>query len=156
LWRHGISGDRPIALVRVAESEELPLVRQLLVAHTYWRLKGLEVDLVILNEHPTGYFEEFHHQLQDLTRTSDAPTMIDNTPGVLLRKAAHIVDEDKVLLQAFARVVLTGERGSLAAQVDRLEPAALLPGRLVGKRRRTDRDGRPRGKGLTRVDLLFA
>src|SRR5262249_60195109 len=48
LWRHGISGDRPIALVRIGDIEEVPLVRQLLAAHAYWRLKGLEADLVIL------------------------------------------------------------------------------------------------------------
>ncbi len=42
LWRYGISGDRPILLVQCGEAEEVPLVRQLLVAHAYWRMKGLE------------------------------------------------------------------------------------------------------------------
>src|SRR5207244_1036111 len=41
LWGHGISGDRPIVLVRIGEAQQLSLVRQLLLAHTYWRLKGL-------------------------------------------------------------------------------------------------------------------
>ncbi|HEV3116859.1 MAG TPA: glucoamylase family protein, partial [Gemmataceae bacterium] len=63
LWRYGISGDKPIVLVRIAEIEEIPLVRQLLAAHSYWRLKGLEVDLVLLNEHQTGYFEELNQEL---------------------------------------------------------------------------------------------
>src|SRR5207244_6522527 len=40
LWRYGISGDNPILLVFVSEAEELTLVRQLLAAHTFWRLKG--------------------------------------------------------------------------------------------------------------------
>src|SRR5205823_6275781 len=71
LWRYGISGDNPIVLVRIAEIEELPLVRQLLAAHSYWRLKGLEVDLVLFNEQQTGYFEELHHQLENLVRGSD-------------------------------------------------------------------------------------
>ena len=48
--RYGISGDLPIVLVRIDEAEDLDLVRQLLRAHEYWRLKGLAVDLVILNE----------------------------------------------------------------------------------------------------------
>src|ERR1051326_5410653 len=60
LWRYGISGDKPIVLARIAEVEQLPLIQHLIAAHHYWRLKGLEADLVIINEHATGYFEELH------------------------------------------------------------------------------------------------
>ena len=65
LWRHGISGDRPIVLVRIGEADELALVRQLLAAHAYWRLKGLEVDLVMLNEDPAGYLEELQQRVAE-------------------------------------------------------------------------------------------
>ncbi len=41
LWAHGISGDLPIVLVRIDEAEDLAIVRQLLRAHEYWRLKLL-------------------------------------------------------------------------------------------------------------------
>jgi cyclic beta-1,2-glucan synthetase len=34
------------------------LVRDLLSAQQYWRVKGLRVDLVILNEHPSDYLDE--------------------------------------------------------------------------------------------------
>ena len=55
LWAHGISGDLPIVVVRIDEAEDLDIVRQLLRAHEYWRLKLLDVDLVILNEHGASY-----------------------------------------------------------------------------------------------------
>ena len=45
LWRLGLSGDRPIVLVRVGQPEELDIIRQLLQAHAYWRLHGLQVRL---------------------------------------------------------------------------------------------------------------
>ena len=50
LWRHGISGDFPIVLVRIDRPEERGLVRDLLRAQEYWRTKGLVADLVIINE----------------------------------------------------------------------------------------------------------
>ena len=50
LWAHGISGDLPLAAVWVENPQGLPLVRELLVAHTYWRLRGFTADLVILNQ----------------------------------------------------------------------------------------------------------
>jgi cyclic beta-1,2-glucan synthetase len=121
LWRYGISGDNPIVLVRITHVEELPLVRQMLAAHVYWRLKGLEVDLVILGEQETGYLEELHQQLQSLVRGSDDHALLDKRGGVFLREAANMPKEDPILLQAAARCVLAGNRGSLASQVEGLE-----------------------------------
>ena len=64
LWAHGISGDLPIVLVRIDEAEDLDIVRQLLRAHEYWRLKLLDVDLVILNEHGATYAQDLHDSLE--------------------------------------------------------------------------------------------
>ena len=50
LWRYAISGDLPIVLLRIADPANIDLARQLVRAHAYWRLHGLSVDLVILNE----------------------------------------------------------------------------------------------------------
>jgi cyclic beta-1,2-glucan synthetase len=52
LWSYAISGDLPIVLIRVSESESAPLVRQVLQAQEYWRVNGLHVDVVVLNDHP--------------------------------------------------------------------------------------------------------
>jgi cyclic beta-1,2-glucan synthetase len=123
LWKHGISGDRPIALLYVEEVEQLPLVRQLLLAHTYWRAKGLEVDLVILNQHASGYFEELHQQLQTLVRTSNSHGLIDKPGGVFVRKADALSQDDQLLLEAAARVVLSGSQGALGPQLDAHERA---------------------------------
>ena len=43
-----------------------PLVRQVLQAQEYWRLKGLSADVVILNEHAESYRDEMHEQLEAL------------------------------------------------------------------------------------------
>jgi cyclic beta-1,2-glucan synthetase len=155
LWRFGISGDKPIVLAQIAETEELPLIRQLLLAHTYWRLKGLEVDLVILNEHAASYREELQQQLLTLVRTSDAHTLVDKPGGVFVRQAAHLSGEDKVLLQAAARVVLTGNGGTLAAQIDRQPSRPALPSPLV-PREKYKEDRSPAAAAEGREDLLFA
>ena len=71
LWRHGISGDLPILLVRVSgerEDQEGALVRHVLQAQEYWRLKGLSADLVILNDHPVSYLDEMQERLDGTPR----------------------------------------------------------------------------------------
>ncbi|HZY90673.1 MAG TPA: glucoamylase family protein, partial [Gemmataceae bacterium] len=153
LWRHGISGDKPIVLARVSEADDRPLVRQLLLAHAYWRLQGLEVDLVLLNEHASGYIEELQQELLAMVRASDSHGLIDKPGGVFVRKADHLAEEDKVLLQSAARVVLAGNRGSLAAQVDRHERRQALPNRLnPAEPKREAEPARP----APRADLVFA
>ena len=64
LWGYGISGDLPIVLLRDrATRAKIDLVRQLVQAHAYWRLKGLAVDLVIWNEDHSGYRQVLQDQI---------------------------------------------------------------------------------------------
>src|SRR5260370_26703009 len=60
LWAHGISGDIPIVLVRIDEPEDVGLVRQLLRAHAYWRMKQLAAPLGILNEPAPSFVQHLH------------------------------------------------------------------------------------------------
>ena len=71
LWPFGISGDLPIVLVRISEEEDISFVRQLLRAHDYWRLRGLGVDLVILNERPASYAQDLQRSLDNIVRMAD-------------------------------------------------------------------------------------
>ena len=127
LWARGISGDLPIVLVRIDEAEDLDIVRQLLRAHEYWRLKLLDVDLVILNEHGATYAGDLHDALEAVVRTSQSilvPEGHRGRGGVHILRGDQLSTEDRTLLQAAARAVLLSRRGSLADQVIRLERAA--------------------------------
>ncbi len=121
LWRLGISGDRPIVLVRIAARDELPLARELLAAQACLRLKGLETDLVLLVEEPASDEGELSRRLSDLIRAAGCYEQTDQPGGVFVRKAAELVNDQKVLLQAAACIVLIGDRGSLADQLDRTD-----------------------------------
>ena len=47
LWAYSISGDVPIVLARITDHEHLVLVRQMVQAHAYWRLKGVAAGVVL-------------------------------------------------------------------------------------------------------------
>ncbi len=66
LWGYAISGDLPIVLLRVRDTENLRLVQDLLTAHAYWRMKGLLTDLVIWNEDVSGYRQTLNDQIMGL------------------------------------------------------------------------------------------
>ena len=73
LWALGISGDLPIVLLRIDHGEDREIVRQLLRAHHYWRMKGLAVDLVIVNEQAHSYAAELQGTLESHPREPTAP-----------------------------------------------------------------------------------
>jgi cyclic beta-1,2-glucan glucanotransferase len=137
LWAHGISGDLPIVLCRIDEAEHLEIVRQLIRAHSYWRMKQLAVDLVIVNERNTSYVQDLQAALETVVRVNmsrSAPEK-DNAPGsVFLLRADLLSVEVRNLLQTVARVVIVSRNGGLAKQVKRLleiapaaEPPSLKP-----------------------------
>ncbi len=72
LWRLGISGDRPIVLARIDDVDDRGLLRQLLTAHEYWNLKGLAVDLVLLNDQAVTYAPGVQEHLQTLVRDAQS------------------------------------------------------------------------------------
>ncbi|HEX4112005.1 MAG TPA: glucoamylase family protein [Stellaceae bacterium] len=131
LWPQGLSGDLPIVLVRIDDTSDLNIVRQLLLAHEYWRMKLLSVDLVILNERSASYAQDLQGALEALVRANQArPAAV----GEGARGAVFILRSDLVsaelrnLLVSVARAVLVGGRGSLAEQVKRVsEPKPVAP-----------------------------
>ncbi len=122
LWAHGISGDLPIVLVRIDEAEDVGIIRQLLRAHEYWRLKRLSVDLVILNEKPPSYEQELQGSLDDLVRASQQRISSDPNDvhgNIILLRGDLISPQERTLLQTAARAVLLSRHGTLAEQVIR-------------------------------------
>ena len=122
LWPHGISGDLPVVLMRVIGDDDVALVRQVLQAQEYWRLKGLNADVVILNEDPSSYLDEIHAQLTALLDNGPWRMWKHRSGGAYLLRADLIGQVERTLIAAVARAVLGGDRGDLRAQLDKPHP----------------------------------
>ncbi|MBI2203895.1 MAG: glycosyl transferase [Candidatus Rokubacteria bacterium] len=153
LWAHGISGDLPIVLVQIDEPEDIGIVRQLLRAHEYWGMKRLAVDLVILNERAPSYLQDLQSALETLLRTSRS---IGPDDGHAPHGHVSIVRGDRVtarqrdVLQAVARAVLSGRRGTLAEQLAHAQRPDSAP--AAAPRRATATKPEP-GAAVTSRDL---
>jgi cyclic beta-1,2-glucan synthetase len=128
LWSYSISGDLPIVLLHVHSHEQIGLVKQLVQAHAFWRLKGLAVDLVIWNEDHGSYRQTLHDQILGLITASGGSYLSDKPGGIFVRAAEQIPAEDRILFQTVARVVINDNKGALAEQINRRAiPRALAP-----------------------------
>jgi cyclic beta-1,2-glucan synthetase len=151
LWRYGISGDLPILLIRLDDAEPVDLLREVLLAHEFWRLNGLTVDLVVLNEEPSSYLQPQQEQTLKVLRASPTQAPLDQPGGVFVRRTDQMPEPDQVLLQATARAVLLSSQGSLTRQLRRAAPrqaALAMPFAARG--------GRPEAvTPVARPELLF-
>jgi len=118
LWSHGISGDVPIVVLRISDTEKIEIVRQLIQAHSYWRMKGLTVELVILNDDVSVYRQSLQDRITSLISSGIAGQMLDRPGGIFVRRLEQMPNDDRILLQAVARIVLDDEGGTLAQQVE--------------------------------------
>ncbi|AKU12173.1 beta-(1,2)-glucan production associated transmembrane protein [Azoarcus sp. CIB] len=134
LWGYAISGDLPIVLLQIGDSANIDLVRQLVQAHAYWRLKGLAVDLVIWNEEHSGYRQRLQEQIMGLIASGTEASVIDRPGGIFVRPAEQMSGEDRILLQSVARAIITDGRGTLVEQLDRRPLAEPRPPRFVPSR----------------------
>jgi len=114
LWSTGISGDLPIALVRISEEDEVPFVLQMVNAHEYWRQKRLSVDLVILNNRASSYAQDLQKSLEAIIHpTQWTGEAADGQGKIYLVRADLLGSEGRDALRAAARVDLSARRGSL-------------------------------------------
>ncbi|KIC96035.1 GH36-type glycosyl hydrolase domain-containing protein [Flavihumibacter solisilvae] len=131
LWSYSISGDIPIVLLHVHDSENISMVKQLVQAHAYWKLKGLAVDLVIWNEDYGTYRQALQEQILGLITASGGNFIADKPGGIFVRSAEQISHEDRILFKTVARVIIDDSKGPLTEQMVKRPSSKAIPAQLV-------------------------
>ena len=130
LWRFAISGDLPIILLHIGDINRIDLVKQVLQAHAYWRMKGLAADLVIVNEDFSGYRAVLQDLIMGLINAGPEAQVIDKPGGVFVRRSEELTEDERVLLQTVARIVFSDTAETLIEQVERRVSAERASDRL--------------------------
>ena len=130
LWRFAISGDLPIVLLRIGDLNRIDLVKQVLQAHAYWRMKGLAADLVIVNEDFSGYRAVLQDRIMGLINAGPEAQIVDKPGGVFVRRAEELSEDERVLLQTVARIVYSDTAETLVEQLERRVSSERVSDRL--------------------------
>ncbi|WP_373483707.1 GH36-type glycosyl hydrolase domain-containing protein [Acetobacterium sp.] len=134
LWKYGISGDNPIVVVDLCNIDQVKLLVEVLKAHEYWRLMGLNVDLVILSEEEYSYSLPLYALISDMVLSKQTQEMLKISEDLFILEKNKIAATDIPLLYAVARVILKGGMGTLREQLEcvRETPTArLIPEKIV-------------------------
>jgi len=109
LWTCGISGDRPIVLLRIAGESGLDRARELLRAQLHWRSQQFGVDVVLLNLAGGGSAKGLRATLDALVKEQRALLQAgpeEAQAGVFALHNNEITDALRDGLATAARVVL--------------------------------------------------
>lgn len=117
LWKFTISGDLPIVLLRIQNPAQLQLVQQLIQAHSYWRLHGLETDLIMWNDDHGSYPQFLQSHIVELITAITGTNIIGKHGGIFLLTPDQVTENDAVLLQSAATIFLSDENGDLQEQL---------------------------------------
>jgi len=108
LWAYGISGDDPIAVFRISTTEQLKELKKMLKGHLLWRHRGLQVDLVIINDHPPSYADELQEGIQRVVETLNSGHQENGESDIFILRSDRLPEEDLTLILTVASVVFEG------------------------------------------------
>ncbi|MDZ7757970.1 GH36-type glycosyl hydrolase domain-containing protein [Rhodohalobacter sp.] len=102
LWVYGISGDLPLVIFKMDQTDQIKHLKKMLKAHAFWRLKGLQTELLILNDHAPSYADEVHEAIIQLIESSSERGFMNKFGGIFLHRTDKMPPEDLALVNSVA------------------------------------------------------
>lgn len=105
LWKYGITGDYPIVLVEVHESESLNLVKEVLKAYEYYKSRSIFVDVVVINREKDEYKSIVKREIEKEKYRMNTMYDFMSTPGeIFVLDDNNVSAEESILLNMVARL----------------------------------------------------
>ena len=119
LWKYGISGDLPILLVKIKDINDIDIIKEVLSAYEFFRVKNISIDLVILNEEKESYENYVKDAIQSEIINKNLAYLLNLPGGIYCLD--NIEKQDKKLLETRANLVINANYSSLALQMEDIE-----------------------------------
>lgn len=124
LWRFGISGDIAILLMEIGSMEHSGHAKEMLRAFEYYKVHGLLLDLVFINDAPEREREGLTHFIYGMANTEHLWAEHSDAGRVYVLNGSDVTEAERILLRTVARLTFTTTDGiTIAQQLRRLEVA---------------------------------
>lgn len=118
-WKYGISGDLPIMLVTIDSVNDIYVVKQMLKAHEYLRVKGIDTDLIILDYEKNVYEQYVKEQILQEILNMQIGYLQNISGGIYLLNKNEIEDED--LFKFRANIIIPANKGNVLEAIKEME-----------------------------------
>ncbi len=113
LWKYGISGDLPILLIKIKDVNDNYVIKEMLKAYEYLRVKNIQTELVIIDEEKHSY-ENYVKEIIETDILNSHMGYLKNVKGGIFHISKNEVSkEDIELLEFLATVIIDSSKGGI-------------------------------------------
>lgn len=117
LWAYGISGDAPIVLVILEKTDEVEILFELLKAQEFWRIKALNVNLVVLIQEENSYTNPLSSLVKEIVYDNQTSGVLNKLGDIFVLINNNMADGDADLLKTIARLIFKGNGETMSQQL---------------------------------------
>jgi len=118
-WKMGISGNYPIALFFIRSVDDVHILRQAIQCYAYWKAKGIEIDIILLNNQPGSYLKTSDDEIDFMIRQARDSFSKNEGSSIYQVKSYLISSEDQEIIISGARFIMDSQKGTLAEVVNK-------------------------------------
>ena len=122
LWRFGISGDHAIVLMEIDDINKSGFAKEMLRAFEYYKVHGLVLDLVFINDVPGDDHDGLTHFIRNMANTEHLWASHEQEGQVFILNGNELSDDERTLLRTVARVSFNNHE-RIEQQLQNLEAA---------------------------------
>ena len=119
LWKYGISGDLPILLVKIKDANDIYVVKEAIKAYEYFRVKNIDIDLVIINDEKKTYDNYVAEEIQNAILDRNIAYLQNIKGGIFVLN--NLEKDEKALLEYRANLLINASLGEIERQLKDFE-----------------------------------
>ncbi len=131
LWKYGISGDLPIILVKIHNTNDIDCVKEMLKAYEFFRVKKIQVELVLIDEEKHSYQNYVREEIENLIFNLNMAYLKNVRGGIFELNKNEITKKDMELLTFVATVIIDSDKGSIKNAMNEIEEDYLDKNKMI-------------------------
>ena len=133
LWKYGISGDLPIILLKVRNVNDSYVIKEMLKAYEFFRMKSVETEIVILDEEKHSYENYVKEEIESSILNHQMGYLKNQKGGIFTLNKEEIDKKDIALLEFLATIIIDSDKGGLKNNIKELEESYLENDKTIGE-----------------------
>jgi len=133
LWKYGISGDFPIILVKMKNVNDSYIVKEVLKAYEFFRMKNIQTEIVIINEEKHSYENYVRDEIESNILNNHMGYLKNIKGGIFTLNKEEIDIKDIKLLEFLSAIMINSDKGGLKNNIKDLEETYLEKYKFIGE-----------------------
>ena len=133
LWKYGISGDLPIILVTIKDVNDIHVVKQILKAYEFFRVKNIQTEIVILNEENYSYDNYIKEEIERTIADIGMAYMKNAKGGIFVLNERELEENDIETIKFVSKLNIDSHEGKLENAIKDMEEDYLENVKNIGE-----------------------